>query len=134
MATTRTRRTPISVIDTLLAIGTDGNHIGALANFAVFSGDLLALDTNIDNMGTGGGSNTDTGFAAACATTSWIRSSLPPRTNCIHPREPTPAATTCQVMIWPSKHLPFPRGTQQPLPRIGVVALRDRNTDDNTRN
>jgi len=25
-------------------------------------------------------------------------------------------------------------GTQKPLPRIGVVALRDRNTDDNARN
>ena len=56
-------KTPIGIVDTLLALGTDGGNIGTLANLAVFPGDLLILDTSVANSGNGGGDNANTGFA-----------------------------------------------------------------------
>jgi hypothetical protein len=56
------------IVGTLQALGTTGDpadpttNIGLLADVAVLHGDLLQLDTNIANTGTGGGDNAGAGF------------------------------------------------------------------------
>jgi hypothetical protein len=50
------------IVATLHALGTDNTSINILSNIAVTRGDILRLDLNIPNVGTGGGTNPEAAF------------------------------------------------------------------------
>ena len=50
------------IVATLQKLGTDNTSINILANIAVTRGDILRLDLNIPNVGTGGGTNPEAAF------------------------------------------------------------------------
>lgn len=50
------------IAGTLTALGTNSDNINILASVAIVSGDMLHLDTTIENSGPGGGNNAGAGF------------------------------------------------------------------------
>jgi hypothetical protein len=50
------------IVATLRALGTDNTSINTLTNIAVTKGDILRLNLNIPNVGTGGGTNPEAAF------------------------------------------------------------------------
>lgn len=109
------------IVATLKALGTDDTNIAILASVAVTNGDILRLNLNTANTGTGGGNNSGAGFPNGRRLGDDVVDTL---LFFIANQKPVPDNVNANDVLLQNT-FPFFANAQQP---------RDTGIDDNTRN